>query len=121
MVTRLLLGSSPRVRGSLRLCVRLLLVVGIIPAGAGLTVPGFAKSAYERDHPRGCGAHREQEKHIKALEGSSPRVRGSLHYLTLAEPDFGIIPAGAGLTLRPHFTVIFSGDHPRGCGAHRSP
>ena len=50
-------GSSPRVRGSPVAVVKLFVAMGIIPAGAGLTVHRHANRYIDRDHPRGCGAH----------------------------------------------------------------
>ena len=74
-------------------------LLGIIPAGAGLTGEMERKGSTTRDHPRGCGAHLPHRSLMPYGVGSSPRVRGSLF---LANPDdeaVGIIPAGAGLTL----------------------
>ena len=111
-------GSSPRVRGS-QGCVDVMEgFTGIIPAGAGLTSvrSNFQKSPW--DHPRGCGAHPPSGCTIRAILGSSPRVRGS-HLRGIARvPCRGIIPAGAGLTLHIAMMVKIHGDHPRGCGAH---
>ena len=52
-------------------------VVGIIPAGAGLTGSRLVTSATARDHPRGCGAHQFADDNLRHIAGSSPRVRGS--------------------------------------------
>ena len=91
-------GSSPRVRGSPADNVREVGSAGIIPAGAGLT--GHRESTFltHRDHPRGCGAHRDIFDLENLAEGSSPRVRGSLVQLACRPIITGIIPAGAGLT-----------------------
>ena len=90
-------GSSPRVRGSLILRYLRTSSSGIIPAGAGLTVPFVTTVTHKGDHPRGCGAHHMAitEEQLKTdhprgcgahqllaarptrLGGSSPRVRGS--------------------------------------------
>ena len=51
------MGSSPRVRGSLRQVSHYRPFQGIIPAGAGLTMQGYTRYRAGRDHPRGCGAH----------------------------------------------------------------
>ena len=111
-------GSSPQVRGSLSHRNDSPASCGIIPAGAGLTSvrSNFQKSPW--DHPRGCGAHPPSGCTIRAILGSSPRVRGS-HLRGIARvPCRGIIPAGAGLTLHIAMMVKIHGDHPRGCGAH---
>ena len=70
------------------------------------------------DHPRGCGAHSSRPANMIWNPGSSPRVRGSLVGHVWEWIDFGIIPAGAGLTISPFVRYIASRDHPRGCGAH---
>ena len=92
---------------------------GIIPAGAGLTPSSAFPAPKNRDHPRGCGAH--VGKTAEALEkvGSSPRVRGSLPCTTPISSEYGIIPAGAGLTAAEDDETLRARDHPRGCGAHK--
>ena len=70
-------GSSPRVRGSPVGLRRFVVIPGIIPAGAGLTLAIVDWHAISWDHPRGCGAHRGKSPCERRKEGSSPRVRGS--------------------------------------------
>ena len=84
-------GSQIDISGVLR-------VIGIIPAGAGLTTPPKSCPASHWDHPRGCGAH------------CGGRV--------LRHDHRGIIPAGAGLTMPQQLRQQAHRDHPRGCGAH---
>ena len=93
------LGSSPRVRGSLRWVEPNILPHRIIPAGAGLTALHYDYLLSYRDHPRGCGAHLNAGIQIPINEGSSPRVRGSLTDRRRNDISAGIIPAGAGLTV----------------------
>ena len=112
------MGSSPRVRGSLWKGPGTVQVIGIIPAGAGLTFPHSRGNALGRDHPRGCGAHILYESLIVYGLGSSPRVRGSLFKFVNIALDIGIIPAGAGLTESALGVIDAARDHPRGCGAH---
>ena len=111
-------GSSPRVRGSLKIPKSAPRNLGIIPAGAGLTRPTPSRRPSPRDHPRGCGAHARLRAAICCFVGSSPRVRGS----QCADRDkferVGIIPAGAGLTRYAPCETPETRDHPRGCGAH---
>ena len=69
-------GSSPRVRGKVRILRGGKIGVGIIPAGAGKSAAGRRGHPPHKDHPRGCG---EKEEHLDASAGdggSSPRVRG---------------------------------------------
>ena len=91
-------GSSPRVRGSLDQAIALYIVLGIIPAGAGLTGRVIVYGSAGRDHPRGCGAHGASGSVEVSVTGSSPRVRGSLRRDDDIHATAGIIPAGAGLT-----------------------
>ena len=111
-------GSSPRVRGSRFGALDTKGYIGIIPAGAGLTVIGFLHGITARDHPRGCGAHHHPLVAELRQQGSSPRVRGSLPADAKAVGDAGIIPAGAGLTATGTTRRMPAWDHPRGCGAH---
>ena len=117
------LGSSPRVRGSLRTAGKHAHVSGIIPAGAGLTRCAFRTGARSWAHPRGCGAHSTAFSITGMtslrIVGSSPRVRGSHADRLEATDDTGIIPAGAGLTSSGYTAYREGRDHPRGCGAHR--
>ena len=113
-----LMGSSPRVRGSPLHIEVVAVISGIIPAGAGLTRHQLHDVLSDRDHPRGCGAHGLYTVSPSSRPGSSPRVRGSL-FLELF-PLFleWIIPAGAGLTNFRQLQPSHDRDHPRGCGAH---
>ena len=92
--------------------------LGIIPAGAGLTIACFCGLRIDRDHPRGCGAHRFSSPPQTMTLGSSPRVRGSPGQPAYSQHSCGIIPAGAGLTYFLTLSFSIRRDHPRGCGAH---
>ena len=59
-------GSSPRMRGALRLAFRQLRVLGIIPADAGSTKTKQLNQRPSEDHPRGCGEH-YNDNHPHAL------------------------------------------------------
>ena len=96
----------------------LILILGIIPAGAGLTPLRALFRTGSRDHPRGCGAHCRDPAPCRSARGSSPRVRGSLRLSSSGSSDGGIIPAGAGLTCVSSSFSSALRDHPRGCGAH---
>ena len=92
-------GSSPRMRASLSRGITCMPRSGVIPAGAGLTVERAQGGIRAWDHPRGCGAHQKAETIKSTVQGSSPRVRGSLKQYFRFRSFLGIIPAGAGLTL----------------------
>ena len=111
-------GSSPRVRGTREAELRAAAREGIIPACAGNTCPGWPGWSPTGDHPRVCGEHKAFANGEQDGSGSSPRVRGTLHVVAIAQDRCGIIPACAGNTGRLPSNVAPHGDHPRVCGEH---
>ena len=91
---------------------------GIIPAYAGNTGCAVGVPEGMRDHPRVCGEHLQLVVLVRPLEGSSPRMRGTLVAEALELGLRGIIPAYAGNTNSVSHTLGTSGDHPRVCGEH---
>ena len=91
-------GSSPRMRGKLR--VRFGGVVGarIIPAHAGQTQTVALLAGRRSDHPRACGANTGCRSWRNSDAGSSPRMRGKLNIFGNAGQCERIIPAHAGQT-----------------------
>ena len=90
---------------------------GLIPAGAGQTVPSLSTLRKAWAHPRGCGAD-PLTALVRGLHpGSSPRVRGRLDNGNLHVLLQGLIPAGAGQTAPPSPCARVRRAHPRGCGA----
>ena len=94
------LGSSPHVRGALKVHVGRPTVAGIIPACAGSTVNYHYKQLKAGDHPRMCGEHCGVASNAWIRWGSSPHVRGALRCTAQSGHGLGIIPACAGSTLR---------------------
>ena len=113
-------GSSPRMRGTRHGRHWASLQLGIIPAHAGNTAPVRGREAVAMDHPRACGEHHASHAHTRPTVGSSPRMRGTLHVVPIAEDRHGIIPAHAGNTNFDENTTNTRRDHPRACGEHRS-
>ena len=111
-------GSSPRMRGSRDGPHQAVHRLGIIPAHAGLTTEWAEEKKRQRDHPRACGAHVLSVGTTTRVQGSSPRMRGSLRDSPLLGKQSGIIPAHAGLTCRKIDIRQCRWDHPRACGAH---
>ena len=91
-------GSSPRMRGTLRLPAVAVFDHGIIPAYAGNTLPVFHSTPSGRDHPRVCGEHSSSPWMLSEATGSSPRMRGTQRLGDGAYLADGIIPAYAGNT-----------------------
>ena len=92
--------------------------VGIIPAHAGNTRAWRPCRPWPRDHPRACGEHGEVRAIRMTVQGSSPRMRGTLLYSGHHRLRTGIIPAHAGNTVSGIRYLDFSRDHPRACGEH---
>ena len=109
-------GSSPRVRGKGRAGRHCRIRGGIIPAGAGKRRKIMKKIFLSRDHPRGCGEKRKAAGKQEVPKGSSPRVRGKAETVPRLLEGRGIIPAGAGKSVRRSSLGTGQRDHPRGCG-----
>ncbi len=113
-------GSSPRVRGTPVRAMRNFDYFRFIPAGAGNTPHQSCANPPKTVHPRGCGEHDWLEKQADNEDGSSPRVRGTLHDLPFKARINRFIPAGAGNTPAKMKSVCEAAVHPRGCGEHHS-
>ena len=99
-----LLGSSPRLRGTLRWGHAGRVAVGIIPALAGNTRNAHGILWGSGDHPRACGEHCVLIFMTSNKPGSSPRLRGTLDDVLVQPLPCGIIPALAGNTLPSRVT-----------------
>ena len=111
-------GSSPRMRGTPKTKRMICFITGIIPAHAGNTVRPRRRSGAPRDHPRACGEHLGLTSWMPAGSGSSPRMRGTQHYINAGLSPTGIIPAHAGNTETAARWRSGRRDHPRACGEH---
>ena len=114
--TRVVPGSSPRVRGKL---ARLLVAGGegrLIPARAGKT--GISGPAWSSPwaHPRACGENKSRSLAGLMMRGSSPRVRGKHHPRRRRSRRDRLIPARAGKTWRVLTGTWLLQAHPRACG-----
>ena len=107
-------GSSPRMRGTRAIRVLSCSLRGIIPAYAGNTYHSFPRACRMRDHPRVCGEHFDSISALQRTAGSSPRMRGTQHYINAGLSPTGIIPAYAGNTSSVSFLVWrLTGSSPR--------
>ena len=115
----ILLGSSPRVRGTPNRTHTQNCHTWDHPR-----VCGEHKANPEifdvllQDHPRVCGEHHLPLRLRRVQLGSSPRVRGTRSREVPGERPAGIIPACAGNTGRRRFYAGRARDHPRVCGEH---
>ena len=114
-------GSSPLVRGQHRLVREQHHRIRIIPARAGPTPCSPTARTPATDHPRSCGANCGGYGGDDACDGSSPLVRGQPVNRSHCPFWSRIIPARAGPTLPSKSEVGTATDHPRSCGANRSP
>ena len=112
-------GSSPHARGTLNVCLGLIMVDGIIPACAGNTYVTMTKTADLRDHPRMRGEHDWSGVSGLSSSGSSPHARGTPVDHGFRIRAHGIIPACAGNTDGCDCPLSSVGDHPRMRGEHR--
>ena len=109
-------GPFPRVRGSPS---RILLsgeLSGTIPACAGEPPRLLSVKGDHRDHPRVCGGADLCGSLGMALDGPSPRVRGSRRMGSGWDLDLGTIPACAGEPRERAGEPLLYKDHPRVCG-----
>ncbi len=90
--------------------------VGLIPAGAGKTPRESASSVCSSAHPRWCGENLVMGEPTTVDRGSSPLVRGKLKKLAESAATSGLIPAGAGKTVKEMPGKIKETAHPRWCG-----
>ena len=89
-------GSSPRVRGTRDHCLHRCNRFRFIPAGAGNATGHNQAIGPEAVHPRGCGERQRQGTDGPCVNGSSPRVRGTLKFTGERNEPNRFIPAGAG-------------------------
>ena len=111
-------GSSPRLRGTLDLCLYRFVLERFIPASAGNTPWTVAPAWLMPVHPRVCGEHVFSPPESRKMFGSSPRLRGTLYGAAHACYDLRFIPASAGNTLLTAFAHCNRSVHPRVCGEH---
>ena len=112
------IGSSPPVRGTLKLCVGRRWVQRFIPACAGNTFGSSLPISSQPVHPRLCGEHVPCHAIARALGGSSPPVRGTLFKFGQFPRHTRFIPACAGNTSTRRLVRRKPAVHPRLCGEH---
>ena len=112
-------GSSPRVRGTLRLGSKRWHSGRFIPACAGNMDSLPATVERMAVHPRVCGEHNSNFGGCHVDTGSSPRVRGTSRGYKYSPPRSRFIPACAGNMARMSTTRRSWPVHPRVCGEHK--
>ena len=97
-LARVILGSSPRVRGKLRSFPACRCAGRLIPACAGKTSLGPQSESRQPAHPRVCGENARVSPRRSQIRGSSPRVRGKPNWESCGFMRSRLIPACAGKT-----------------------
>ena len=111
-----LLGSPPRVRGTAKPRLFLVLDARITPACAGNSFPFVIIHEIQKDHPRVCGEQYDANMENAVEVGSPPRVRGTVDFFPLGSGIVRITPACAGNSYSSHQRTPQAQDHPRVCG-----
>ncbi len=96
--TRPVLGSSPRMRGTLLHLEQRTGDLRFIPAHAGNTAVIIPNPPPRAVHPRACGEHVPEPVRARELHGSSPRMRGTHQVQDVTMLGWRFIPAHAGNT-----------------------
>ena len=111
-------GSSPRGRGTLRMCFRYRAAARFIPAWAGNTTLIAPTIAFPAVHPRVGGEHVTRALETIAGTGSSPRGRGTHEEMQQRGIGPRFIPAWAGNTAAAIIARHQASVHPRVGGEH---
>ena len=109
-------GSSPRVRGTRYRQPDHVGSLRFIPASAGNATGDCVMPPADAVHPRECGERLRCAAEQAALDGSSPRVRGTPTDGLRACGSCRFIPASAGNAPARHTSDCAHTVHPRECG-----
>ena len=115
---RIMTGSSPLARGTLRQLRYGAEVTGLIPARAGNTNLTISSTSTSRAHPRSRGEHFQWGAHFGMIAGSSPLARGTRSTGIPCFHSPRLIPARAGNTLLVPGPYRRRRAHPRSRGEH---
>ncbi len=107
ILTQIVFGSSPRMRGTLIWLQLSAMGYRFIPAHAGNTLLVKQPTPLGPVHPRACGEHCVFLSKVDCTRGSSPRMRGTPPPRQSAAAPPWFIPAHAGNT-----HVDFLGGYP---------
>ena len=109
-------GSSPRARGTGEVDGVPVRVVSFIPARAGNGARRTNSARLKPVHPRARGERYALRAAVRDGSGSSPRARGTVAGVALAESGLRFIPARAGNGSRPQPSRRAHPVHPRARG-----
>ena len=109
-------GSSPLTRGKPNDVDGFDVGPGLIPAHAGKTPTRARTATCSWAHPRSRGENTALRRRGHRFGGSSPLTRGKPKRTTASPADLGLIPAHAGKTEIPGFSLFSYRAHPRSRG-----
>ena len=113
-------GSSPRVRGTGLWQSSMRRTCRFIPACAGNSECGNTSGIRVAVHPRVCGEQAHPQDALGDLDGSSPRVRGTVDEMNIRSSLPRFIPACAGNRILLKTCIEPPAVHPRVCGEQAS-
>ena len=116
LITSVVAGSPPRMRGKVPSRRSTETKPGITPAYAGKSACVPTRRVTILDHPRVCGEKSSVLPSLSPGTGSPPRMRGKGRYIRGHKRPQGITPAYAGKSFFGYLVGTFSKDHPRVCG-----
>jgi len=120
-MTWLVVGSSPRVRGTACEDPPPTPHKRFIPACAGNSCPLIISCRLLTVHPRVCGEQCKEGCIFLRYDGSSPRVRGTVQRSIAGIPTPRFIPACAGNSIETPLGTRPCPVHPRVCGEQAMP
>ena len=118
LATVRIIGSSPRMWGTLLVSAQGRWVVRFIPTHVGNTRMSFRPRTPSSVHPHACGEHSVPSYSAVPFGGSSPRMWGTRVQAHLFFQGTRFIPTHVGNTLRRAVCVIVFSVHPHACGEH---
>ena len=116
LITSVVAGSPPRMRGKAEIAAGTSRTVRITPAYAGKRSTSPTMTRHIWDHPRVCGEKSPDSSCNISSTGSPPRMRGKDSFQRWDTRRIGITPAYAGKSSRPCRRKSKTRDHPRVCG-----
>ena len=116
----LVLGSSPRMWGTLRQPGHKPLSSRFIPTHVGNTSTVSLIVLFSTVHPHACGEHAVFDSSLHSVFGSSPRMWGTPFFLASLTATNRFIPTHVGNTFSASFFTFTLSVHPHACGEHDS-
>ncbi len=111
-------GSSPRMWGTLRIDLLRIELRRFIPTHVGNTSVGIEHCDIWAVHPHACGEHLKAVAWVDKVDGSSPRMWGTLEGVGSENEAIRFIPTHVGNTVVADMQGFAGSVHPHACGEH---